>query len=236
MIMSQPDGPRIALIHALEASVLPIRQAFQTHWPEAVCADLLDTSLSADLAAAGKLDAAMVKRFTTLGDYAAGITGEGGKTRAVLFTCSAFGPAIEAVRQRLPIPVLKPNEAAFEQALALGRNIALVVTFAPSQSALGEELRQMAAVRGIEIAVTPVMVQGALAALNAGDPERHDTLVAEACTALPTVDAIVLGQFSLARAKAALTAVTSAPILTTPDSAVLALRSRLAIPAQEDRA
>ena len=44
-------APRIALIHALEESVLPARAAFAAHWPEAHAFDLLDTSLATDLAA-----------------------------------------------------------------------------------------------------------------------------------------------------------------------------------------
>ena len=88
-------APRIALIHALEESVSPICQAFARHWPQARTADLLDASLSADLAAAGGLDDAMVRRFVTLGRYAASGTGTH-DTRAILFTCSAFGPAIDA--------------------------------------------------------------------------------------------------------------------------------------------
>ncbi len=110
-------APRIALIHALAESVAPIRAAFATHWPGAACFDLLDTSLSADLAAAGRLEAEMIARFRTLARYAAGTSGAGGQTAAILFTCSAFGPAIEAVKAGLSIPVMRPNEAAFEQAL-----------------------------------------------------------------------------------------------------------------------
>ena len=49
------SGPRIALIHALEESVAPIRAAFREAWPEAFAFDLLDTSLAIDRAHAGVL-------------------------------------------------------------------------------------------------------------------------------------------------------------------------------------
>lgn len=91
----------------LDGSVAPSRDAFARPWPEARTADLLDVSLLADLAAAGHPDA------------------------AVLSTCSAFGPAIDAVRADLPIPVLRPDKAAYARALQTGRRIALVATFPP---------------------------------------------------------------------------------------------------------
>lgn len=221
--MSDTTPPRIALIHALEESVLPIRDAFARLWPQALRADLLDASLSADLAAAGTLDAAMTDRFITLGRYAARGTGRH-DTRAVLFTCSAFGPAIEAVKADLPIPVMRPNEAAFQEALNIGSRIALVVTFGPSLPALTRELEQMAAARGQTIEITPVLADGALDALKAGDGAGHDAAVQAACHALGPQDAVVLGQFSLARAEKVLTPILDCPVITTPDSAVRALR------------
>lgn len=221
--MSDAAPPRIALIHALEESVLPIRDAFVRLWPEALRADLLDASLSADLAAAGSLDAAMTDRFVTLGRYAARGTGTD-DTRAVLFTCSAFGPAIEAVKADLSIPVMRPNEAAFEEALNIGSRVALVVTFGPSLPALTRELEQMAAARGQAIEITPVLADGALAALKSGDGAGHDAAVQAACGALGPQDAVVLGQFSLARAEKVLTPILDCPVITTPDSAVRALR------------
>jgi hypothetical protein len=105
---------RIALIHALSHSVAPINEAFARDWPEAVRMNLLDDSLSADLARSGRgLDAAMHERFQRLAQYAVDTGAQG-----ILFTCSAFGPCIEAVaRRHAGIPVLKPNEAMIAEAV-----------------------------------------------------------------------------------------------------------------------
>lgn len=218
---------RIALIHALEQSVLPIRRAFEAHWPEAFRFDLLDTSLAVDLAEAGRLEDSMIRRFVALGDHAAYSEGKAGRTDAILFTCSAFGPAIDAVKARLPIPVLRPNEAAFEAALGHGGRIGLLVTFGPSLPALTAELEEMARARGASVEVFPTLAEGALTALQAGDAETHDRLAAEAAARLPELDALVLGQFSLARAAPLIRASRDAPVLTTPESAALGLRAML---------
>ena len=39
---------RIALIHAVTVAMAPVHEAFARLWPEAECADILDTSLSRD--------------------------------------------------------------------------------------------------------------------------------------------------------------------------------------------
>lgn len=222
---SAPSRPRIALIHALEQSILPSRQAFAACWPQAHCFDLLDTSLSADLAyQGGRLDATMMRRFEVLADYARGTAGEGGTAAAILFTCSAFGPAIDAVKARLDVPVLRPNEAAFEDALSLGSRIGLVVTYGPSLSSLAGELEAMAVAAGRAVTVTGHLAAGALEALAAGDGELHDRLIAQGAARLEGVDAIVLGQFSAARACAAAQAACGVPVLTTPGAAVMRLR------------
>src|SRR3954469_20483782 len=105
---------RIALIHALRHSPPPIEASFARLWPEATLMNLLDDSLSADLARDGRLNDTMTERFLSLGRYAAGTGAD-----AILFTCSAFGPCIDAVaRQHARMPVLKPNEAMVEHAAA----------------------------------------------------------------------------------------------------------------------
>ncbi|BAI75033.1 hypothetical protein AZL_b03700 (plasmid) [Azospirillum sp. B510] len=224
-------GPRIALIHALEESVAPARAAFRAHWPEARIFDLLDTSLSADLAEAGRLDRAMMRRFGTLAGYAAGTAGVGGRTAGILFTCSAFAPAIDAVKTRLPIPVLRPNEAAFEAALAIGDRIGIVVSFGPSAASLRTELLEMAKAVGRRIEVTVAVADGALPALKSGDGAGHDERVARTADRLRDCDVVILGQFSLARAEVTLQPLLDVPVLTTPGTAVEALRRRASPPA-----
>lgn len=209
---------RIALIHALRHSPPPIEAAFAELWPEAQLTNLLDDSLSADLAAAGALDARMTDRFLTLGRYAASLGSE-----AILFTCSAFGPCIEAVRADLaPLPVRSPYEAMIAEACAIGGRIGLVASFAPTLETMPADFPP-----GVEI--EPIYVEGALLALNAGDLDRHDDLVASALNGR-RFDAVALAQYSLARAAPRVAAAMDAPVLTTPGAAVRELRRALLAP------
>lgn len=208
---------RIALIHALAESVAPIRAAFATEWPEPVLANLLDDSLSRDRATEGDLTPAMVSRFITLARYAAG-----SGAQAILFTCSAFGPAIEvAAADVAPVPVLKPNEAMIEEASGY-RRIGLLASFAPTLDSMAPEFPA-------GIALRTALAEGALPALAAGRAEDHDRLAAEAAKRLAAegVEAIALAQFSLARAAPSVAAATGLPVLTTPASAVRKLRRML---------
>lgn len=207
---------RIALVHALRHSPPPIEAAFREAWPEAVLMNLLDDSLSADLSRDGRLTEAMTQRFLTLARYAAGTGAEG-----ILFSCSAFGPCIEAcARDLAPIPVLKPNEAAIEEVVGHGKRIGLLATFPGTIASMPPEFPP-----GVE--VVPCLAEGAMAALDAGDAERHDRLVEQAAPALRDCDAILLGQFSLARAAPMVARATGRPVVTTPGSAVRKLRRLL---------
>ena len=153
---------RITLIHALRHSLPPIEAAFARDWPEAQLTNILDDSLARDRAAAESIDERITERFLTLGRYAASVG-----TDAILFTCSAFRPCIEAVRADLaPLIVRGPYDAMITQATAIGGRIALLATFAPT-------LRTMPAEFPSSVEVEPIYVESALSALNAGDPERH---------------------------------------------------------------
>lgn len=219
---------RIALIHALRESVEPIRAAFAKGWPQAQTFNLLDDSLAPAVRHAGQLTPQIHARFQELARYALGGGDGSGPIDAILFTCSAFGPAIEGVQRSLPIPVLKPNQAAFEGALGRGRRIGVAVSFEPSLAPLLAELRTLAAARGVDAQIEGIVVPGALAALQAGDAAAHDAAIARAAVeAADRLDVLVLGQFSMARARAALPAPLRERVLTTPDAAVAALRALL---------
>jgi Asp/Glu/hydantoin racemase len=148
----------------------------------------------------------------------------------VLFTCSAFGQAIEAAAAALPIPVLKPNEAMFEAALAIGRRIGMLATFAPSVGSMEDEFREMAERSGRHAVIETYCVSGAMAALKAGDGAEHNRLIAEAAPRFADWDAILLAHFSTARAAAAVEAALDRPVLTSPGSAVTKLKGIIAKP------
>ena len=200
---------RIALIHALKHSIAPIEAAFATAWPKARLMNLLDDSLSADLARDGRLDGAMTERFLALGDYAAA-TG----ANAILFTCSAFGPCIEAVaRAHAPMPVLKPNEEMIERAVMMGKRIGLLSTFPPTLVSMPPEFP-------VSAQIVPKLAEGALAALDRGDRATHDRLIVEASRDLRDCDVVALAQFSIASTAPLVAEATGRPVVTTPDSAV----------------
>jgi hypothetical protein len=207
---------RITLIHALKHSIVPIETSFARLWPQARLMNLLDDSLSADLARDGGLTDGMTERFLSLGRYAAGTGSD-----AILFTCSAFGPCIEAVaRAHAPMPVLKPNEAMIEQAIAKGRKIGLLSTFAPTLASMPREFPA-------SIEVVPKLAEGALAALDRGDRAEHDRLVVEASKDLAGCDLIALAQYSMAPAASLVAQASGRPVLTTPDSAATKLKEML---------
>ncbi len=209
--------PRIALIHALKHSIAPIEAAFAKAWPEARLVNLLDDSLSADLARDGALNDAMTERFLALGDYAAATGADG-----ILFTCSAFGPCIEAVaRAHAPMPVLKPNEAMIERAATMGKRIGLLSTFPPTLASMPPEFPA-------SVQVVPKLAEGALAALDRGDRAGHDRLIADASKDLRDCDVIALAQFSIAATAPLVAEGTGRPVVTTPDSAVEKLMRLLA--------
>lgn len=215
-------APRIALIHATAVAVDPIVAAFRELWPEARITNLLEDSLSADLATEGRLDANMVERFVSLARYVRGCGAD-----AILFTCSAFGPAIEAAQRALDIPVLKPNEAMLVEALAAGTRIGLLATFVPSIPALRAELEQMAQRKGLAVEVVTRALPDALAALHGGRVDEHDGLIAAAADALGDCDALILGQFSMATAARLIPARDGRKVLTSPASAVAQLKRLL---------
>lgn len=213
---------RIVLIHAVTVAIEPVLESFRRLWPEADCVNLLDDSLSPDRAREGHLTVAMSDRIGALARYAEEI-GAGG----ILFTCSAFGEAIEAAASKARIPVLKPNEAMFEAALATGGRIGMLATFEPSVASMEGEFKEMAAQTGASARIETVCVPEAMAALRAGDAARHNQLLAEAAPRLAGCDAVLLAHFSTSRAEALVKEAVARPVLTSPGSAVLKLRSRL---------
>jgi len=216
-------NPRIALIHATSVAIEPINTAMAAGWPEAAPVNILDDSLSVDRAKTAELSPSIIERIVDLAGYARRLGADG-----ILFTCSAFGQAIEEAARGSSIPVLKPNEAMFEAAIAHGRNTAMIVTFAPSRAGMEAEFAAEAMRLRSDAPLTSFLVEPAMAALGSGDAQTHNRLVAEQAKSLGGFDAVVLAQFSTARAAAAVRQCVDMPVFTSPETAVAKLRRLLA--------
>ncbi|KIY41251.1 arylsulfatase [Pseudomonas sp. 10-1B] len=213
---------RIFLIHATPVAMAPIAEAFARLWPEAQLCNLLEDSLSRDLRSAGGLTDDLKRRFRTLARYACDAGAD-----AVLFTCSAFGEAIELSRGELDIPVLKPNEAMIEQALEQARKVGILATFEPSIASMTAEFQHAAQARGVELEIVSGACPQALEALHAGDAAGHDRLIAALAEQVQGCEVLCFSQFSMTSAAPAVGQASGRTVLTTPDSAVQKLRRLL---------
>lgn len=181
--------------------------------------NLLDDALPVDLEREGGLTEKLTVRILRLAQQgvAAGASG-------VLFTCSAFGDAIDAAARVLPVPVLKPNEAMFAAALRSGRRIGMVATFPPAVEPMAREFYAMAAAQGLAATLETICVPNAMVAARAGDVFRHDELVAHVAHRLAHCDAVMLAHFSTSTALDAVQALLACPVLSAPDAAVDTMR------------
>ncbi|MDM7955771.1 arylsulfatase [Blastomonas sp.] len=209
---------RVALIHAMQESIEPIRLALAREFPQAQPFDLLDSALAVDRAAGGpEIEAELDRRFLALTDYAIAL-----QAGAVLFTCSAFGRQIDLVGSTHPgLIVRKPNEAMIRSANRYAR-IGLVASFEPTLHSMAQEFEHPERLRLI-------LAKGALDALRRGDGAQHDALVCQAASEhAEQVDCFALAQFSIARAAPLLELRYARPVLTTPAMAARDLFTAMA--------
>lgn len=215
-------APNIVLfsVHkdAMEAAV----RAFASDWPEARISNLLDDGLFTWIRETGGVVPEMYEVFRRLTRHMVSRKADG-----ILFTCSAFREVIDACIAEFDVPILKPNDAMIEQALAAGSRIAVMATVGPTIPSISAEILEMAAKRKQAVELVPYVVEGAFDALAGGDAARHDALVAARAREIKGCDVIVLSQFTLSRAVPAVAAVTPLPIFNSPGAAVVKLRGML---------
>jgi Asp/Glu/hydantoin racemase len=212
---------RIVLFHATPVAMDPIKAAMESLWPEAEAVNLLDDGLTIDRAKEGaELSEELIERFVDFGRYAQRIGADG-----ILLTCSAFGPAIDRMEEELPLPVLRPNEAMFREAIGAGDRIGMLATFAPAVATMEEEFRQFAAEAGSDATLETIVVPDAIDLLRQGDAESHNRLVAEAAPRFADHDAVMLAHFSTSRAAETVRGEVDVPVLAAPEAAVTRMKS-----------
>ena len=208
---------RIGLIHATRLAIEPTLAAFREHGPEARPVGLVDESLQLDAANTDYDGPSFTLRILALAEYQVANGAAG-----LLFTCSAFSDAIKAAGRALDVPVLRPDEAAIEQALSLGRPVRVLCTFAPTLRVVRRLVAEFRDDPALPVAFE--LVEGALEAIHGGDSARHDALIAEAA-ARADEPVLVLGQYSMARAAGLVEREAGRPAITGPALAVRMLKT-----------
>jgi len=210
-------GPRIGLVHALHASIAPIEATFSRYWPEAETVSLYDESLYVDFNRAGGLTAEIEQRIEAL----LGFSAQSG-AQAILFTGSLFGQTVEAVRERIDVPVLTAYEAMIEEAFA-GMDPPKLGVLSTAQGTLEmiqADIERYARLNECKYEMRDRYIAGAIDALLWGERTEHDELVLTAAAELTSCDILLLAQFSMAPVAPRIREQLGVRVLTSPGTAV----------------
>jgi Asp/Glu/hydantoin racemase len=211
---------RIFLVHPTPLALTAIDEAFKTLWTDAQIINVLDESLYADIPQDGTLAPAIYERVGSLLRHCERSGADG-----ILFSGSTFGPAVDAARKTMSVPVLRSEEAVMEQAVTLGQTILLVCTAKRALPVVRGTLDAAVTRAGVKRAITDLWVKGARDAITSGDVATHDRLIAEAVSAAGHFDVIIFGQFSMVPARTPLPRDLMRRIVLAPEAAVARMRA-----------
>jgi Asp/Glu/hydantoin racemase len=188
-------APTLAFLHTV-LSLPPVFAALAEELlPEIDLFHIVDESLLNVTRKTGALTAVTRRRVLGYLESAA----EAGAD-LVLVTCSSIGPAVDAAREFVPVPVLRVDEAMADEAVRLGNRVGVIATLTTTLEPTAALVERRARVTGKDVEVVTHVCNGAFDALQAGDRDRHDELVSEGVRRLAAeVDVIVLAQASMAR-------------------------------------
>lgn len=215
------------MIHAVQESIPPVRQAFGDVFPEAEAINLLDEALLIDFEAAGGLNSpqgpALRRRMCALVRY-----GEEFGANAVGLACSVYSPVVETARQLVNIPVVSSYEAVMAEAVNHGRRVGLIATNTHTMKDARQYLEQAGQERGQKVEVRERVCEELFKVMRSEGPEAYRRLLAQEIVALaPQVDAIVLAQFSMASALSYVAERSAVPVLSAPHASVGKIRRLL---------
>src|SRR5262245_31876264 len=217
---NQPMPKRIFLVHPTPLAMPPIDDAFKTLWPEAETLNLLDESLYADIPPEGTLSPAIYNRVAGLLRHC-----EASRADGILFSGSTFGPAVDAARKHVRIPVLRAEEAMMEQAVLLGERILLVCTAKRAMLVVRATLDAAVTRARVRRLITELWVAGARDAITRGDITTHDRLIAQQVSGAGDFDVIVFGQISMVPARVPLSRDIARRVVTGPEATVERMRA-----------
>ncbi|MGQ9553535.1 MAG: aspartate/glutamate racemase family protein [Anaerolineae bacterium] len=172
----------------------------------------VDSSLLAQVMAAGKVTDESVRRMTWLAKAA-----EESGADLILSACSSLGPAVDVARHLVKTPIIKIDDAMAQAAAEKANKVGVLATVPTTLAPTAELIREKAEGLGKPIEVSPKLCEGAFERLMAGQRESHDEMVLAGARELaPRVELIALAQASMTRLAPKLSQETGLPVLSSP--------------------
>ena len=212
---------KVFAVHTALAMVEPTTELFKKHLPDVKLNHIVDDSLIQEVIINNMVTPSVAKRlmncFFMAVDAGADI---------IFNTCSSIGEIAQMARKTVPIPLLKIDDPMAIEAVNIFSRIGVLATLPTTLEPTANLLKSVAADSGKEIQVTEGLAEGAFEAVMSGDRETHDNLILEASEIVADkVEVIVLAQGSMARMEKKLVQVSGKPVLSSPESGVLGVKS-----------
>lgn len=215
----------VGLVHAIQPSIPPMREAFAAHLPQVRVLHLLDEALLAEAERLGRVTPRLVRRMTTLVYLL-----EQAQAELVLLSCTAYSHVVDQVRAQSEVPVLPIDSVLVSEAVQRGPRLGVLGTVEAGVRVQEKLLRAEAERQGKHLDILVVIRPEAFTAINAGDAARHDAILLEEAHRLaPEIDTLVLAQASMARLVPQFPPSFAVPVLSSPTLAVAKVRETLGL-------
>jgi Asp/Glu/hydantoin racemase len=202
------DDGSLALLHTAVANAARFDPLIDEVLGDVERWHVVDAGLLAAVTAAGAVTDEIAARVRECAAFA-----ERSGAFGILVTCSSLGPAVEAARGDVSIPVWRVDEPMAVEAAGLSDRIGVLATLPTTLAPTTDLIRRHAP--GAD--VRSVVADGAFAAFQAGRAAEHDAAVRQAARHLVDDGAgvVVLAQASMADA---VDGDLGVPVLTSPRS------------------
>lgn len=190
---------KLAMIHTVSWYGRAVIEPFARDWlvrnPDVEAINIMDDSLLSEALAQGGPTPRVLRRLVL---YA--LAADAAGADVIMVSCTTMGDGTRLARPLLSVPIFNIDEPMAREAVAAGSRLGILATVPTSAPATRKLLEAEAVRAGKSITIETVINERAFDHLLAGEIEQHNALVHGEMDALAgRVDAIVLGQISLAR-------------------------------------
>jgi hypothetical protein len=206
----------VTIVHTSFVSVDDLTALFKEIGPEIQVRHIVDDSLLPEVLLNGGVTNAVRSRICAY--YKAA---EESGANLVFNQCSSVGEAADIAAQLINTPVVKVDQSMARVACETGSRIAVAATLKTTLGPTCRLVESTAREMGKEVAIEPLLIEGAFDQLISGNRAKHNEMVLSAIRGvLSSVDVVVCAQGSMVAILPEL-GETAVPVLTSPKLGVI---------------